>query len=241
MSATTGPAPHGEAPAALRLSGVSAGYGRVTVVREVDLTVPPAGVVCLLGRNGAGKTTLLKSVMGLVPHTGSVELAGRNVSGWAGSRISREGVAWVPQEGGVFHGLSIREHLRLASRFDERRVTDEVLDRFPILRDRLEQHAQTLSGGERKMLGMALALIGEPRLVLLDEPTEGVAPVVVEQLITVIAGLARHCAVLLVEQNLDTALATATHAYVLEQGAVVESGDIQALHRDGVLEERLAV
>lgn len=228
-------------PPALELTGVSVGYGRVTVVRDVDLVIPASGVVCLLGRNGAGKTTLLKAIMGLLPHTGVIAVAGTDVSCWAGARIARSGVALVPQEAGVFAGLTISEHLRIASRFEPRRVTEEILELFPVLSERSSQHADTLSGGERKMLGMALALISEPRLVLLDEPTEGVAPVIVEQLIAVIRQLARRSALLLVEQNLDTALATADHAYVLEQGSIVESDDIHTLHRDGVLESRLAV
>ena len=226
---------------ALELEGLSVSYGRATVVREVDLVVPSSGVVCLLGRNGAGKTTLLKAVMGLLPRAGTVRIAGEDSAGWRGARVNAAGVAWVPQEAGVFPGLSVAEHLRIASRFDPEAMGSDVLDLFPVLARRSNQHADTLSGGERKMLGMALALVGSPRLVLLDEPTEGVAPVIVDQLVDLIRGLASRCALLLVEQNLHTALATAGHCYVLEQGMIVESGDPVELHRAGVLEARLAV
>lgn len=226
---------------ALELAGLSVGYGRVTVVRDVDLVVPASGVVCLLGRNGAGKTTLLKAVMGLLPYAGRVTIAGSEAAGWSGARVNAAGVAWVPQEAGVFPGLTVAEHLRIASRFDDAAVGTDVLDLFPVLGQRSNQHADTLSGGERKMLGMALALVSSPRLVLLDEPTEGVAPVVVDQLIDLIRTLSARCALLLVEQNLDTALATAGHCFVLEQGSIVESGDVADLHRAGVLESRLAV
>lgn len=226
---------------ALELEGVSVAYGRATVVREVDLVIPPTGVVCLLGRNGAGKTTLLKAIMGLLPRQGTVRIAGQDSHGWSGAQVNAAGVGWVPQEGGTFPGLTVAEHLRIASRFDPDAIGPEVLDMFPVLSRRSNQRADTLSGGERKMLGMALALVSDPRLVLLDEPTEGVAPVVVDQLIDLIRELASRCSVLLVEQNLDTALATADHGYVLEQGSIVESGNPEDLHRAGILEARLGV
>ena len=226
---------------ALELEGLSVGYGRVTVVRDVDLEVPESGVVCLLGRNGAGKTTLLKAVMGLLPRSGAVRVRGRDTAGWSGARVHRAGVAWVPQEAGVFPGITVAEHLHVATGFDRSALDREVLELFPVLAQRSNQQADTLSGGERKMLGMALAMLSRPRLILLDEPTEGVAPVIVDELVDLITRLAERCALLLVEQNLDTALATADRCYVLEQGSIVESGDPRVLHRDGVLEARLAV
>jgi branched-chain amino acid transport system ATP-binding protein len=227
--------------ALLELSDVSTGYGRVTVVRDVSLTVGAGQTVCLLGRNGAGKTTLLRALMGLLPHSGSVRLYGSSTAGWSGSRMSRQGVAWVPQEGGVVPGLTIAEHFKIASRFRDERAPADVLARFPVLGRRLDQQADTLSGGERKLLGLALAMVTKPRLVLLDEPTEGVAPIMVEQIVEVIHALLETTSVLLVEQNLDTALQMAAHAYVLEHGSIVASGDLHALHADGTLETRLAV
>jgi branched-chain amino acid transport system ATP-binding protein len=227
--------------AALELEAVSAGYGRITVVRDVFLEAPMGQITCLLGRNGAGKTTLLRAIMGLLPRTGTVRVAGQDTRGWPGSRVNHAGVAWVPQEDGVIPGLTIAEHFTIASRFTSGVPADEILDWFPVLGERMHQVAHTLSGGERKMLGIAVAMTTRPRLVLLDEPTEGVAPVVVAKLVEVIRAISQQAAVLLVEQNLDTAIATAQRAYVLEQGTVVETGDIQALHASGVLEARLAV
>ena len=227
----------------LRVSGVHAGYGRSIVLRDVSLDVQPGAVACLMGRNGAGKTTLLKALMGVLPKTGRVELDGRDITGWTGHRVAGAGMVWVPQEESVFPGLTVREHLFIA--FGGRRGGEAALaaaaELFPILGERADQEAQTLSGGERKMLGIAQALIVHPRLVLMDEPTEGVAPVIVEELVPAIRLLTQSAAVLLVEQNIDTALAVGAHAYVLEHGSIVESGDMRRLYDDGVLERRLAL
>jgi branched-chain amino acid transport system ATP-binding protein len=148
----------------------------------------------------------------------------------------------VPQEGSVFPGLSVREHIdiALAGRGVAAGV-DAVAELFPVLGERLDQHAQTLSGGERKMLGIAQALVGEPKVILMDEPTEGVAPVVVQQLIPAIGRIRERTAVVLVEQNIDTALSLGRSAIVLEHGGVVEEGNVAALHDAGVLERRLSL
>jgi len=228
--------------AVLEVDHLSSGYGSSTVVRGVSFEVQPRQVVCVMGRNGAGKTTLLKSLMGLLPFTGTVRLAGSEISGWHGHRIKAHGMVWVPQEDTVFTGLTVREHLVIAlSGQDLERGIEAASSLFPVIGDRLEQEAQTLSGGERKMLGLAQALVVDPKVVLMDEPTEGVAPVVVEQLIPAIEALARKASVVLVEQNVDTAVALGSHAYVLERGSIVESGNIRELHAGGVLEERLAL
>ncbi|MGH8927288.1 MAG: ABC transporter ATP-binding protein [Acidimicrobiia bacterium] len=227
----------------LAVENLSTGYGATTVVREVSLQVTKGQVVCLLGRNGAGKTTLLKALMGLLPLTGTVYLDGVEITRWRGHRISAAGMTWVPQEEAVFPGLTVREHLVIA--LHGRHRTEEGIAAaatlFPLLGDRLTQEAQTLSGGERKMLSLAQAFIVEPRLILMDEPTEGVAPVVVEQLLPAIEALSREAGVVLVEQNLDTALALGDRAYVLEGGSIVETGEVQQLHRQGVLERRLSL
>jgi ABC-type branched-subunit amino acid transport system ATPase component len=226
----------------LAVAGVHAGYGRSIVLRDVSLEVPPGTVACLMGRNGAGKTTLLRALMGVLPKTGRVQLDGVDITSWSGHRINAAGMVWVPQDDSVFPGLTVREHLVLAV---GGRRTDDAIDAaaglFPILGRRLDQQAQTLSGGERKALGIAQALIVRPKVVLMDEPTEGVAPIVVEQLIPAIRVLTESAAVLLVEQNIDTALALGSHAFVLEHGTVVEAGEMARLHADGVLERRLAL
>jgi branched-chain amino acid transport system ATP-binding protein len=228
--------------AVLNVEDLTAGYGQSTVLRAVSLTVSAGEVACVMGRNGAGKTTLLKALMGVLPSTGMVQLEGREIGRWPGHRIQRSGMVWVPQENSVFAGLTVREHLDLAlGKRDLERGIEAAAALFPVIGQRLEQEAQTLSGGERKMLGLAQALIVEPRLVLMDEPTEGVAPVVVEQLIPAIAEVARRAAVVLVEQNIDTALALGSRAYVLEQGSVVEAGGMRDLYDRGVLHQRLAL
>ena len=226
----------------LSVNGLHAGYGPSVVLRDVSFEVSPGEVACLMGRNGAGKTTLLKALMGVLSKTGKVQLDGGDITDWKGHRINAAGMVWVPQEDSVFPGLTVREHLLIAF---GRRGGDAGLaaaaELFPILGERADQEAQTLSGGERKMLGIAQALLVHPKLVLMDEPTEGVAPVIVEQLLPAIRLLTESAAVLLVEQNIDMALALGARAYVLEHGTVVESGDIKRLHDDGVLERRLAL
>ena len=228
--------------AVLTVSNLEAGYGDTTVLRDVSFELPEGEVVCLMGRNGAGKTTLLKALMGMLRKTGTVLLGNNNITSWKGHRINAAGMVWVPQESSVFPGLTVREHLVIAlGQDDVARGIAQAAELFPVLGERLEQQAQTLSGGERKMLGIAQALVVNPSLVLMDEPTEGVAPVVVQELIPAIEVLTQHAAVMLVEQNIDTALALGNQAYVLEHGVVVESGNVNALHDDGTLARRLAL
>jgi branched-chain amino acid transport system ATP-binding protein len=227
----------------LEVDNLATGYGQTKVLRAVSFSVKPGEVACIMGRNGAGKTTLLRALMGVLPKTGSVRLSGEDVTHWAGHRVNAAGMVWVPQEDSVFSGLTVRNHLTIA--VHGRREEEEGLEAagalFPVLRQRLEQEAQTLSGGERKMLALAQALIVRPKVVLMDEPTEGVAPVVVEQLIPAIAASTKESAVVLVEQNIDTALALGQNAYLLEQGSIAVSGTVRDLHDRGVLEQRLAL
>jgi branched-chain amino acid transport system ATP-binding protein len=226
----------------LSVRGLHAGYGPSIVLRDVSFEVAPGEVACLMGRNGAGKTTLLRALMGILPKTGRVKLDGRDIADWKGHRINAAGMVWVPQDDSVFSGLTIREHLFIAhGGRDGDAALAAAAELFPILGERMNQEAQTLSGGERKMLGIAQALIVHPKLVLMDEPTEGVAPIIVEQLLPAIRVLTESAAVLLVEQNIDTARALGSHAYVLEHGTIVEFGDIGRLYEDGVLERRLAL
>lgn len=226
----------------LQVRALTAGYGSSVVLRGIDLDVGEGEVVCLMGRNGAGKTTMLKSLMGVLRKRGTVKVDGIDVSDWPGHRINAAGVAWVPQDEATFPGLTVREHLRLA--FGDRgfgRAAEAAVALFPILGERMEQEAQTLSGGERKMLGIGTAFALKPRIVLMDEPTEGVAPVVVEQLIPAIRTLSQTSAVLLVEQNVDTAVAVGVRASILEHGEIVETGEVARLHAEGILERRLSL
>lgn len=227
---------------ALTVEGLYAGYGRSTILRDVSLEVDVGKVICLMGRNGAGKTTFLRAIMGVLPKDGTVRLDGGDVTRWKGHRINAAGMVWLPQDDTVFPGLTVREHLTIAlAGRDLDAGIDAAASLFPILGRRLDQEAQTLSGGERRMLGIAQVLVVEPKVALLDEPTEGVAPVVVEEIIPAIATVAERSAVLLVEQNVDTALAVGTSAYILEHGTIVEEGEISQLHDDGILERRLSL
>jgi ABC-type branched-subunit amino acid transport system ATPase component len=227
----------------LGVDSINVSYGRTPVLRGVTLDLGRGEVVCVIGRNGAGKTTLLRALMGVLPvREGEVRLLGRDVTRWKGHRRARMGLSWVPQGSSVFPGLSVEEHLEIAARVAKGEKRDEeVMELFPVLSERLSQEAQTLSGGERKMLAIAQALISGPKVMLLDEPTEGVAPVIVAQIRSALARLVDVCSIVLVEQNVDTALAVGTRAYVLERGAVVEQGDMRELHESGIIRKRLGL
>jgi ABC-type branched-subunit amino acid transport system ATPase component len=227
----------------LSVNSIDVSYGRTQILRGVTLDLGTREVVCVIGRNGAGKTTLLRALMGVLRvREGEVRLLGRDGTGWNGHRRARMGMSWVPQGSSVFPGLSVEEHLKIAARMAKGEKTDEeVMELFPALSERLRQEAQTLSGGERKMLAIAQALISGPKVMLLDEPTEGVAPVIVAQIRSALARLVDVCSIVLVEQNVDTALAVGTRAYVLERGAVVEKGDMRELHESGVIRKRLGL
>ncbi|HKZ18544.1 MAG TPA: ABC transporter ATP-binding protein [Acidimicrobiia bacterium] len=227
----------------LEVEDLATGYGQTQVLRGVSFSVKSGEVACIMGRNGAGKTTLLRALMGVLPMTGAVRLSGTDISRWPGHRIHATGMVWVPQEDSVFPGLTVRDHLAIAlkDRVDEHEGVAAAGELFPVLGERLGQEAQTLSGGERKMLALAQALIVKPQVVLMDEPTEGVAPVVVQELIPAIAASTQSAAVVLVEQNIDTALALGETAHLLEQGSVVISGSVRDLHDRGVFEQRLAL
>jgi branched-chain amino acid transport system ATP-binding protein len=227
----------------LEVEDLATGYGQTQVLRGVSFSVRPGEVACIMGRNGAGKTTLLRALMGVLPMTGAVRLSGTDISRWPGHRIHATGMVWVPQEDSVFPGLTVRDHLAIAlkDRIDEDEGLAAAGELFPVLGQRLGQEAQTLSGGERKMLALAQALIVKPQVVLMDEPTEGVAPVVVQELIPAIAASTQGAGVVLVEQNIDTALALGETAYLIEQGSVVISGTVRDLHDRGIFEQRLAL
>lgn len=214
----------------LELSGVTAGYGPVTALHGVDLTVATGEVVALIGRNGAGKTTTLKVALGMVPPTtGAVRFKGATVRSRRADLQIRAGMGVVPEGRRVFAGLDVEENLRMGALRAPRPVVQERLDRvyrlFPRLDERRAQVAGTLSGGEQQMLALGRALMGEPELLLMDEPSLGLAPVVVGEIFDTIATIARSgVSILLVEQNARLALRLAQRAYVLETGTVVAAG-----------------
>jgi branched-chain amino acid transport system ATP-binding protein len=222
----------------LSLERLSVSYGRVDAVREVSLSVPEGAIVAILGPNGAGKTTLLSAVMGILPCRGlatfrGVPLAGRRVE----QRVA-DGMSLVPEKRELFVSMTVEDNLRLGG-FRRRGTAGfaESLDAmwalFPRLAERRMQLAGTLSGGERQMLAMARSLMSTPRLLMLDEPSLGLAPLIVKEVFRVIAELRRTgVSILLVEQNARAALDLADHAYVLENGAAVLEGPGEALRRD---------
>ena len=222
--------------ALLALEGVVSGYGNIRVLDGVDLTVPEGAVVVLLGPNGAGKTTTLRTIAGQLPvWRGRVTFDGARINGRRPYAIACRGISLVPEGRGVFPALNVRENLDIAVRADrrfarsprDRRVAiDDVLDGFPRLRERLHQQAGTLSGGEQQMLALSRGLLARPSLLMIDELSLGLAPLIVEQLFATLAELkAEHQTILLVEQYLTHALEVADLCYVLNKGKVVFMGD----------------
>lgn len=219
--------------ALLELAGLSSGYGEALVVRDVSLTLRPGEIVALIGKNGMGKTTLLRTVMGFIrPRAGAIRLGGEALAGRRPHRIARLRVAYAPQEAAVFQDLSVADNLRLglAPGADAAAEIEQATAAFPILRERRAQKAGTLSGGEQKMLLVARALAARPRLMLLDEITEGLQPSVIDRLGAALRAERDRAgtAMLLVEQNVAFALRLADRYAVLKRGEVVDSGDVAA-------------
>ncbi len=218
----------------LTLDDVHVYYGHVHVLRGISLEVPDGAVVALLGANGAGKTTTLKAISGILrPARGTIRFDGEEISRVDPSQIVRRGIIHCPEGRQVFPGLTVRENLMLGSyaRGDPRVQFDRVIDIFPALRSRLGQLAGTLSGGEQQMLAIGRALMGEPRLLLLDEPSLGLAPLIVEYIFRVIAKFREHdISVLLIEQNATLALEFAEWAYALSHGQIRFSRAAADLH-----------
>jgi len=231
-------------PAALQLDRVVAGYGRVEVLHEVSLTVPEGTVVALLGPNGAGKTTTLKAISGTVPLTrGAIRLDGKRISGRAASWIAREGVTLIPEGRGIFPSLSVRDNIEIAVRCRQdasdaqrRECYEQIVSVFPRLGERLTQAAGTLSGGEQQMLALSRALVAQPRVLMMDEISMGLAPIVVDQLFEAVADLREAgTTILLVEQYLTHALKFADICYVLSKGEVAFVGEPNELRDPAVV------
>ncbi len=226
----------------LEVRGLSAGYGRSQVLFDVSLAAKPRGAIAVLGRNGAGKTTLMKTIMGeLGLARGAVLVGGRDLTHMSTDRRVRLGLGYVPQEYAVFGRLSVRENLEVSMLLSRDRAGfNRILAMFPKLAARLEQTASTLSGGERKMLAIGRALLANPTILLLDEPTEGVWIGVIEEIAERLRDLAREICVVLVEQHLDLALSVADYAYVLDRGRVALEGSSAAVRDDSRLLQFLA-
>jgi branched-chain amino acid transport system ATP-binding protein len=225
-------------PPLLRVAELTAGYGPVQVLHGIDFTVDEGEVVVILGANGAGKTTTLRALSGIVAARGVIEFEGRSLLGTKPEKAARAGIAHVPQGRGTLTDLTVEENLRLGAyaRRDSEIGADveRWYEVFPRLAERRDQQAGSMSGGEQQMLAIARALMSRPKLVLLDEPSLGLAPIVTQELFRVLADLNRErgLSMLVVEQNAGLALGIATRGYVLEAGSIAVSGTAAELATD---------
>jgi branched-chain amino acid transport system ATP-binding protein len=218
----------------LEIRGIDTYYGLGHILHGLSLAVTEGEVVALLGRNGAGKTTTLRSITGLTPpRRGTIAYKGADIVGLPAHRISQLGIALVPETRGIFSYLTARENLEIARRPHTRWPMEKMLERFPKLREVLERKGRFLSGGEQQMLAIARALLTGPELLLLDEPSQGLAPLVVEAVMGTIRELKHErVSMLLVEQNAEMALRLADRVYVIDHGSVVFEGTPEALRAD---------
>ncbi|MEZ4504179.1 MAG: urea ABC transporter ATP-binding subunit UrtE [Dehalococcoidia bacterium] len=220
--------PGDRAPASIEVEGLTLAYGSSVAVEDATLRAEPGQVACVMGRNGAGKTTLMKGLMGIMPaRRGRVVLDGVDITGQPSYRRARAGIGYVPQGRRIFAYLSVLENLMVALEpaggKDEGQL-DEVFELFPVLKQMSKRVAGVLSGGQQQQLAIGRALMGRPRVLLLDEPTEGIQPSIVEQIEEVIGSLRGRMTIILVEQFLDFALANADRCYVLESGSIALDG-----------------
>ena len=229
----------------LQIDSLNAWYGASHVLQDITIEVAKGEIVCLIGRNGAGKTTTLKSIMGLMERTrGSVKFKGRELLSEPAHVRFALGLAYVPEERRIVQGLSVRENLRLGlvASPEKKRESERIAGIagiFPRLAERLDQEAVTMSGGEQQMLAIARAMIAGPDLIMLDEPSEGIMPVLVDEMFELFRTMkAQGTTVLLVEQNVELALDIADRAYVLDQGAVVHHAAARELLADDEIKER---
>ena len=227
----------------LIIEGLATAYGKIEALKGVDLTAQSGQVTCLLGPNGAGKTTLMMTVAGILrPKTGSIRFEGEELVGKSSADIVARGLALVPENRLVFPVLSVRENLMAGAfrRRDRNAIRDNIdrmFVRFPRLKERVDQMAGTLSGGEQQMLAVARALMSRPRLLLMDEPSVGLAPLVVAEIFQIIRQLhAEGVSIFLVEQNAHMALKVAQHFYLMEQGRVTFSGNPGEMSSDDVIQ-----
>jgi branched-chain amino acid transport system ATP-binding protein len=230
------------AAARLDVRGLTAGYGATRVLDDVSLSVPAGDRLAVLGRNGMGKTTLLASLVGQTQlYRGAIDIDGRDVAGLGSAARARSGLGYVPQTRDVFRSLTVEENLRVGLKRRPASAIEEAFAMFPRLRDRRRNLGSQLSGGEQQMLATTRAILGQPSILLLDEPLEGLAPVICDELMASLATLARErrMTIVLVEQQIERALDFADSVLVLERGRVAWSGGPEALRQDGDAVERL--
>ena len=222
----------------LRIAQLRSGYGSLEVLKAIELEVLPSEIVAIIGSNGAGKTTLMRTISGLLPRKGSIRLGEQEINSASTMDIVAAGIVAVPEGRGVFSSMTVRENLRLGAYWRRRTATlesdiDGVVAHFPRLRERFEQLAGSLSGGEQQMLAIARALMARPSILMLDEPSMGLSPLFAKVVMKVISQLREsRVSVLLVEQNADAALRVADRAYVMERGEFTLSGSASSLRAD---------
>jgi len=229
----------------LTLENVHTYYGEAHILQGVSVAVGEGEVVTLIGRNGAGKTTTLRSIMGIVrARQGRVRLRGEDITALRTDQIARRGIAWIPEERRVLPNLTVLENLRLGmlgrpAPNGGGDVLDEVFGYFPRLRERISHRGRFLSGGEQQMLAIARGLVSRPTVMLVDEPTEGLAPILVQNLADILAAINRQgTTILLVEQTLEVALALSHRVYVMDQGRIQFEGTPEQLRRDPTIQQR---
>jgi branched-chain amino acid transport system ATP-binding protein len=219
----------------LQIRDLNTHYGASHILQGVDLAVPTGKISAMLGRNGVGKTTTVRSVMGLVPPTsGQILLDGRDIAGWSPHLIARAGVAYVPEGRLIFPDLSVLENIRVGERHPAKVWTmDRLLTLFPSLRERSGNRGWQLSGGEQQMLAIARALVSDPRVVLLDEPSQGLAPLIIRELVGVIRTLCSEgVTILLIEQNMKLAEAVADELHIMVKGRIVYGASPEVFRRE---------
>ncbi len=232
----------------LEVDGLDAWYDRSHVVQSLSFHVEAGEIVTLMGRNGAGKTTTLRSLMGLVAKRGGrARFDGRDFLAEPAHTRFHFGLAYVPEERRIVPGLTVRENLQLgliaarsgAGKLDLQRGVDEIAETFPRLKERLDQEGSSMSGGEQQMLAIARAMMARPRMILLDEPSEGIMPILVDEMFELFVRMKRQgTTLLLVEQNVERALQVSDRAYIIDQGRIVHHGDAAALLADRDIQER---
>ena len=229
----------------LKVQGLNAWYDRSHVVQNVSFEVEAGEIVTLMGRNGAGKTTTLRALMGLVgKRSGSVVFDGKEILAAPAHARFHAGLAYVPEDRRIVPGLTVRENLQLGlvagkNRAEMTRMIDEIAQTFPRLKERLDQEGTSMSGGEQQMLAIARALMARPKMILLDEPSEGIMPLLVDEMFHLFSRMKRAgTTILLVEQNVERALRISDRAYILDQGEVVHAGTADDLLADAAVQER---
>lgn len=227
----------------LEIRGLHTSYGRIPMLMDVNLDIPEGEVSCVLGANGAGKTTLVKAILNMVKaDSGNMVLGGENIDSWPTHKRVEQGIALSAAAAGTFHKMTVETNLKMGAYYIDdlnllNQRLEEIYQSFPVLKQRLQQKAGTLSGGERTMLAIAKAVINKPRLLMLDEPSLGLAPIMVEEVFEIIKKLRdEKMTILLVEQNANKALSVSTRGYVIQKGAIVFSGNIEELSKSDYVE-----